>query len=191
MARELRTAVVMLLLLTLVTGVIYPLLVTGAAQLIFPHQAGGSLIEVDGRAVGSELLGQSFTGERYFHGRPSATGPMPYNGLGGAGSNLGPTNPALQTAVADRLSEYRRDVGDPAARSPVDAVTTSGSSLDPHISPAFALAQVARVAKARSLSDSEVRMLVERHIEGRTLGILGVPRVNVLKLNLVLDALHP
>lgn len=189
MARDLRIACIMLFGLTFVTGVVYPLVVTGAAQLLFPRQAQGSVIEVDGRAVGSELLGQPFTGDRYFHGRPSAAGGSPYNGLGGAGSNAGPTNPALESAVTERITNMRQETGDSQGRLPVDLVTSSGSGLDPHISPAAALLQVPRVAQVRGLSETDVRALVEKHVEGRTLGILGAPRVNVLRLNLALDSL--
>jgi K+-transporting ATPase ATPase C chain len=189
MFRELRAASVVLLGLTLITGIAYPLVVTGLAQVVFPHQANGSLIEVDGRIVGSELLGQAFAGERYFHGRPSATAPAAYNGLGGAGSNLGPTNPALITAVQERVAAVRSEVGDGARAVPVDLVTTSGSGLDPHISPAAALLQVPRVAQARGLKESDVKVLVESRIEQPTLGLFGAPRVNVLRLNLALDAM--
>ncbi len=189
MFRELRAASVVLLGLTLITGVAYPLVVTGLAQVVFPHQANGSLIEVDGRIVGSELLGQAFSGERYFHGRPSATAPVPYNGLGGAGSNLGPTNPALITAVQERVGAVRREVGDAARAVSVDLVTTSGSGLDPHITPAAALLQVPRVAQARGLKESDVKALVETRSEQPTLGLFGAPRVNVLRLNLALDAM--
>lgn len=189
MLRELRAASVVLLGLTLITGVAYPLAVTGLAQVLFPRQANGSLIEVDGRVVGSELLGQAFAGERYFHGRPSATSPLPYNGLGGAGSNLGPTNPALTAAVEERVAAVRNEIGDAARAVPVDLVTASGSGLDPHISPAAALVQVPRVAQARGLKESDVKALVESRIEQPTLGLLGAPRVNVLRLNLALDAM--
>lgn len=188
MLRQIRIATVMLVVLSLLTGVAYPLAVTGLAQVLFPRQAGGSLIEVDGKVVGSELLGQSFTGDRYFHGRPSATAPTPYNGLGGAGSNLGPTNPALADAVRERVAAVRTEVGDPNGVVPVDLVTSSASGLDPHISPAAAMLQVVRVAKARGMSDGDVRALVEQQIERPTLGLLGTARVNVLRLNLKLDA---
>lgn len=190
MLRELRAACVVLLGLTLTTGVAYPLVVTGFAQAVFPHQANGSLIEVEGRVVGSELLGQSFTGDRYFHGRPSATSPVPYAGLGGAGSNLGPTNPALIAAVRQRVDLARAERHDPSKAVPVDLVTTSGSGLDPHVSPAAALWQIPRVAKARGLAENEVKTVVERQIERPTLGLFGSPRVNVLRLNLALDALQ-
>ncbi|MBA4018232.1 MAG: potassium-transporting ATPase subunit C [Pirellula sp.] len=188
MLRELRVAFVMLLGLTLLTGVAYPLVVTGAAQLIFPRQATGSLIQRDGKLVGSDLLGQAFTGDKYFHGRPSAAGGVPYNGLGGAGSNLGPTNPALAEAVGNRVEEVRKATGDSAKSVPVDLVTSSASGLDPHISPAAALLQVPRIARVRGMSEQEVETLVGRHIEGPTWGLFGAPRVNVLRLNLALDA---
>ena len=171
----------------MLTGVAYPLVVTGTAQLIFPSRANGSLIEVDGRPVGSELLGQQFVGDRFFHGRPSAAGGAPYNGLGGAGSNLGPTNPALMEAVGKRVAEIRKDTGDSAALVPVDLVTSSASGLDPHISTAAALMQVPRVAKARGMSVQDVESLVRRHVEGPTWGLFGAPRVNVLRLNLALE----
>lgn len=189
MVRELRAAGVVFLGLTLLTGIVYPLLVTGVTKLFFPQQAEGSVIEGGGRAVGSALLGQPFTSDRHFHGRPSATGVVPYNGLGGAGSNLAPTNPALAEAVAKRVAELRKETGDSSLSPPVDLVTTSASGLDPHVSPAAALLQAPRVAKARSLPESEIRDLVQQHIEPRTLGILGSPRVNVLRLNMALDAL--
>ena len=194
MWRELRPACVLFLLLTVATGFVYPLAVTAVARVLFPRQAGGSLIEVDGRVVGSELVGQSFVGERYFHGRPSATSPVPYNGLGGAGSNLGPTNPALAQAVGARVEALRmdaewRETGGEKLAVPVDLVTASASGLDPHISPAAALFQAPRVARARGLDAATVRGLVERHVEHPTLGVLGAPRVNVLRLNLDLDRL--
>ncbi len=186
---ELRTAVLLLLLLTVLTGVIYPLVVTGLAQVLFPHQANGSLIVRDGQVVGSELIGQRFTSDRYFHSRPSAAGESGYDGAASSGSNLGPTNETLVDAVRDRTAAYRRSNGlgasDPV---PVDAVTASASGLDPHISPANAELQVARVARARGLPEQRVRDLVARSTEGRQWGIFGEPRVNVLKLNLALDA---
>jgi len=186
---ELRTAVLLLLLLTVLTGVIYPLVVTGLAQVLFPHQANGSLIVRDGQVVGSELIGQSFTSDRYFHSRPSAAGESGYDAAASSGSNLGPTNETLIDAVRDRTAAYRRSNGlgasDPV---PVDAVTASASGLDPHISPANAELQVARVARARGLPEQRVRDLVARSTEGRQWGIFGEPRVNVLKLNLALDA---
>lgn len=187
MREALRTSVAMLAILTLLTGVAYPLLVTAVAQVVFPSQAGGSLIVRDGRAVGSSLVGQPFTADAYFWGRPSATSPAPYDAASSGGSNLGPLNPALRASVRARLDRLRRS--DPGLRSvPVDLVTASGSGLDPHISPASAEAQVPRVARARGMSDDELRGLVARHVEGRQLGLLGQPRVNVLRLNLALDA---
>jgi potassium-transporting ATPase KdpC subunit len=189
--RQLRPAVLMLVLLTLLTGVIYPLVVTGLAQTLFPYQANGSLLTRDGQVTGSALIGQSFDDPRYFWGRPSATAPFPYNAANSAGSNLGPTNPVLIDAVTARIKTLQ--AADPGNRQPVpvDLVTTSASGLDPDISPAAALYQVARVARLRGLSAAAVRQLVDRHTTGRTFGILGEPRVNVLKLNLALDALHP
>lgn len=184
----------------LITGVVYPLLTTGVAQLALPQQANGSLVEQGGAVVGSALIGQSFTGAPYFHPRPSATSAAdpqdasktmaaPYNAALSAGSNQGPTNPALIEAVAARAAAYRQANGLALdAKVPVDAVTASGSGLDPHISVANAQLQIARVAQARSLTAAQVRQLVERHTEGRVLGLLGEPRVNVLRLNLALDA---
>lgn len=182
------SAIVLFLLLTVLTGLVYPLFVTMAAQTIFPRQANGSVVETDGRPVGSELIGQGFHGERYFWGRPSATAPVPYNAAAGSGSNQGPTNPALKTAVTDRVAALKAAHPDQTQAPPVDLVTASGSGLDPHISPPAALYQAARVAKARGLRQEQVRQLVERHIEHRQLGVLGEPRVNVLKLNLALDS---
>lgn len=187
MLRELRVAFILLLSLTMLTGVAYPLVVTGAAQLFFPRQASGSLMERDGKPVGSDLLGQSFSGDKYFHGRPSAAGGVPYNGLGGAGSNLGPTNPALAEAVGKRVADIRQETGEPTKSIPIDLVTSSASGLDPHISPAAALLQISRVAQSRKMSAQEVESLVRRHIEGPTWGLFGAPRVNVLRLNLALD----
>jgi K+-transporting ATPase ATPase C chain len=178
-----------LLLLTVITGVAYPLLVTGIAQLLFPEQATGTLIVLDGKAVGSSLIGQPFDDPRYFWGRLSATAPFAYNAGASSGSNLGPMTPALSKAVQDRVAAlHAADPGNPQA-IPVDLVTASGSGLDPHISPAAALYQVRRVARARGLDEAAVRQLVERHVEGRQFGLLGEPRVNVLALNLALDAL--
>jgi K+-transporting ATPase ATPase C chain len=187
MGVHIRPALVSLILLSVVTGLIYPAVVTAIAQLVFPRQANGSLIVRDGKVVGSTLVGQSFDDPKYFWGRPSATAPFPYNAAASAGSNQGPTNPALHEAVKGRVEALRAaDPGNSAA-VPVDLVTASGSGLDPHISPAAALYQVGRVAKARKLDESAVRQLVEQHTEGRQLGFLGEPRVNVLALNLALD----
>lgn len=190
MGKLLRQAIVLLLLLTAITGIAYPLLVTGLAQLLFPRQANGSLILRDGRLVGSTLIGQSFTDPKYFWGRPSATTPQPYNGTASGGSNLGPTNPALTTAAKQRIAALR--AADPGndAPVPVDLVTASGSGLDPDISPAAAQYQIQRVARARGLPPAEVQRLVDRYTRGRQFGVLGEPRVNVLELNLALDRLQ-
>lgn len=188
MKSMLRQCLGVFVMLTLVTGVAYPLFITGVAKLAFPGEASGSIIVRDGRAVGSELLGQSFSGRGYFWGRPSATTPQPYNAGASAGSNAGPTNPALLEAVAARVAALR--AADPGndAPVPVDLVTASGSGLDPHISPAAAEYQVARVARARGWTPDRVRELVVAHTEDRTFGVLGEPRVNVLRLNLALDS---
>ncbi|WP_437331016.1 potassium-transporting ATPase subunit KdpC [Sorangium sp. So ce381] len=187
MLAHLRPALVLLLALTGLTGFAYPLLSTAVAQAAFPHQANGSLVLQGGRVVGSSLLGQPFHDPRYFWGRPSATSPVPYAGQASSGSNLGPTNPALAEAVKARIEALRAADPEAAAPVPVDLVTASGSGLDPHISPAAAEVQVRRVARARNLGDDEVRRLVARHTEGRWLGLLGEPHVNVLLLNLALD----
>jgi len=184
---HIRVSLILIVLLTVVTGLIYPLAITGIAQVAFPTQANGSLAVKGGHAVGSTLIGQPFDDPKYFWSRPSATSPFPDNAAASSGSNQGPLNPALAQAVQGRVGALR--AADPASTAavPVDLVTTSGSGLDPHISPAAALYQIPRVARARKLDVETVRMLVERHIEGRTLGILGEPRVNVLALNLALD----
>lgn len=197
MLKELRPALVLLVALTAITGLAYPLAMTGIAGLLFPAQAAGSVIERDGTVVGSALIGQVFASERYFHGRPSATSaadpadatktvPAPYNASSSSGSNLGPTNAVLVDRVKTDVAALKAE--NPAGEVPADLVTTSASGLDPHISPDAALFQVARVAKARTLPEDRVRQLVAAHVEGRLLGILGEPRVNVLALNMALDA---
>ncbi|HEY1603556.1 MAG TPA: potassium-transporting ATPase subunit KdpC [Pirellulales bacterium] len=187
MFRHIRAAIVIFVALTLVTGVAYPLVVTGIGQTLFPRQAQGSFVERDGVVLGSELIGQQFEGPEYFWGRLSATGPMPYNAAASSGSNLGPTNPALVDAVKARIAALQTADPENTAKIPVDLVTSSGSGLDPHISPAAAEYQLARVAKARKLAPQEVRSLVAKHTAGRSLGMLGEARVNVLLVNLDLD----
>jgi K+-transporting ATPase ATPase C chain len=189
MIRELRPALMVFLVLTVITGVLYPGVVTVVAQVFFRQEASGSVIERAGKAMGSSLLGQPFTSPKYFWSRPSATAPQPYNGAASSGSNQGPTNPALESAVRERIAALRAADPDNTQPVPADLVTASGSGLDPHISPAAAEYQLARVARARGLEEAQVRKLVQGATEGRTFGVLGEPRVNVLKLNLGLDGL--
>jgi K+-transporting ATPase ATPase C chain len=196
MLKEIRPAIVFVVALTVITGLLYPFVMTGVAGMIFPYQAQGSLIERDGKVVGSTLIGQEFTSDRYFHGRPSATVapdpndssktvPAPYNAANSGGSNLGPTNKALTERVQSDVDKLKQE--NPSAPVPIDLVTTTASGLDPDISPDAALFQVPRVAKARNMPEDRVRQLVNERIEGRTLGFLGEPRVNVLALNMALD----
>src|SRR5215468_4431164 len=187
MLAQLRPTLMVLAILTLVTGVAYPLLVTGIAQTVFPSQAQGSLVIKDGKVVGSALVGQPFDDPKYFWSRPSATSPFADNAGSSTGSNLSPTNPDLVKAVQGRVDALRAADPGNTVPVPVDLVTASGSGLDPHISPAAALYQVSRVARARKVDPDTVRKLVEQHIEGRWAGLLGEPRVNVLALNLALD----
>jgi len=200
MLKEIRPAIVMILAMTVLTGIIYPLAMTGIAQVAFPHQANGSLIEKDGKVIGSALLGQNFTKPEYFQGRPSATTdtdpndstktvPAPYNAANSSGSNTGPTAKSLLERVQGDVDKLKAE--NPGTPIPIDLVTTSASGLDPDISPAAAMFQVPRVAKARGLDEAKVRQLVQERTEIRALGVLGEPRVNVLQLNMALDALKP
>jgi len=173
---------------TVITGIAYPLVVTGISQVVFRQQANGSLIERDGKVLGSTLIGQPFSDPKYFWSRPSATSPQPYNGASSSGSNQGPTNPALKEAVEGRVKALRDAGGDASKPVPVDLVTASGSGLDPHISPAAAEYQIQRISKIRNIPEERLRALVAQHTEGRQLGVLGEPGVNVLELNLALDA---
>jgi len=186
MLRHLRPALVMTVTLTILTGIIYPLAVTGVAQLAFPHQANGSLIERDGRVIGSELIAQGFAGDKYFHPRPSAAG---YDAGASSGSNLGPTNKTLLNRVKGDVEKAQTE--NSAAPVPVDLVTASGSGLDPHISPAAAEFQIPRVARERKMTKADLRTLVQKFTQERQFGIFGEPRVNVLELNLELDGAHP
>lgn len=187
MAKIIRQAIVLLAALTVVTGVIYPLVVTGLAQLMFPRAANGSVIERDGKPLGSEVIGQAFSDPKYFWSRPSATAPFADNAASSSGSNLGPTNPALADAVKQRVDALRAVDPGNTAPVPVDLVTASASGLDPHITPAAAAYQIARVARVRGLSKAQVEGLLAQATEGRQFGLLGEPRVNVLRLNLLLD----
>lgn len=198
MLKQLRQAFLLLLAFSVLTGIIYPLVITGIAQVAFPRQANGSLLYRDGKPVGSSLIGQPFTDPRYFWSRPSATQttdaepkPMPYNAESSGGSNLGPTNSTLTQSVEERIATLKKADPDNDAPIPVDLVTSSASGLDPHITPAAAEYQVARVAKARGIDENTVRQAVAAHTQGRTLGLLGEPRVNVVELNLDLDHLRP
>jgi K+-transporting ATPase ATPase C chain len=200
MLREIRPAIIVLIVLTAITGLVYPLAMTAIAGVIFPKQAQGSLVEKDGKVVGSALIGQEFKDDKYFHGRPSATVtpdpadstktvPAPYNAANSGGSNLGPTSKALNDRVKEDVEKLKAE--NPSAPVPVDLVTTSGSGLDPDVSPDAALFQVPRVAKARNMPEDRVRQLVTANTQGRLIGLLGEPRVNVLALNLALDAAAP
>jgi len=187
MLSEIKPAILMTLILTVITGLLYPFAMTGVVQVVFPHQGNGSLVTADGKPIGSSLIGQNFSKPEYFHPRPSAAGDKGYDGMSSQGSNLSMTNPALDKRLADSEAAFRKENPDFSGPIPADAITASGSGLDPHISPATALAQCARVAKARNLPVERVRGLVRDHTEGRQLGFLGEPRVNVLLLNLALD----
>ena len=187
MLSELKPAILITIVFTVLTGLMYPLAVTGVAQAIFPKQANGSLIEQNGHVIGSALIGQNFAKPEYFHGRPSAAGSNGYDATSSGGSNLGPTNPALNDRLTKDAAQFRKDNPDFTGAIPADAITTSGSGLDPEVTPANAMAQAARVAKARNLGRDKVEELVRAHTKTRDLGVLGEPRVNVLELNLALD----
>jgi len=187
MFKQIRIALISTAVLTVLFGLIYPLAITGLAQLLFPKQANGSLIYKDGKPIGSHLIGQPFDDPKYFWSRLSATSPMPYNGASSSGSNLGPTNPALFKAVQDRIDALHKADPDNKDAIPVDLVTASGSGLDPHITPAAAQYQLKRVARVRGVSESVVQGMIQQHTQGRFLGLLGEPAVNVLELNLDLD----
>ncbi len=191
MLKHLRPALLMLLFLSLITGVLYPLVITGISQAVFPSKANGSIIEKNGQPVGSSLIGQQFTSAKYFWGRLSATGPFPYNASNSSGSNYGPLNPALLKAATDRIDQLHS--ADPTNHKPVpvDLVTASGSGLDPHISIAAAFYQVPRVARERSIPEDKLRALIDQYTDPRDLGFLGEPGVNVLRLNLALDDMSP